>query len=331
MNKIDCMSDRSAGSPNITFVTDLTISSNQKKLACVLSNHFVNIYDIEKNACLTSIKLHTNTITSLRPSKYEDSIWFSSSFDKTFKCHDMRIPKSEVLVIRNLNEINSCSLSFNDNLLAVSQNESVNFYDMRKTICNDENSYINQDKLKPIACYNEIHSDIICDLQFSPVTEYLLFTSSEDGLLCTHDTRISNSDECCINTINANCPIRQFGTFGPNRGGLFCSTTVETLSLWHIASSQKLIDYSTIRDDFTIDYIINCLYNDVHDDLRLVCGNYDGKLQILDISSNDMSLNNRNFNNHDNGHTDMIRSVVELPNNTLATGGEDGYVCFHKM
>lgn len=147
---------------------------------------------------------------------------------------------------------------------------------------------------------------------------------------------IANSDECSISTMNANCPIRRFGTFGNKNQGLYCLTTVETLSLWHISSSQKLFDQQTLRSDFEgIDYLVNCLYNDTNDELVLISGSYEGNIQLFDCSNHrdddnsNLSLKLKNIDMV-NRHTDVVRAAVGLPNHTFATGGEDGMVCFNK-
>lgn len=47
--------------------------------------------------------------------------------------------------------------------------------------------------------------------------------------------------------MNAECPVRSVGFFGPKGEGVYCCTNTETLSLWHAAGAQRIKDFGDVR------------------------------------------------------------------------------------
>lgn len=47
--------------------------------------------------------------------------------------------------------------------------------------------------------------------------------------------------------MNAECPVRSVGFFGPEGEGVYCCTNTETLSLWHAAGAQRIKDFGDVR------------------------------------------------------------------------------------
>jgi WD40 repeat protein len=227
------------------------------------------------------------------------------------------------------NEIYSIDLCFDDSLLAVGNGHDLYFYDLRQVSSNLKNT-------KTLGQLNELHTDFITQINHIPNRPNLIVTAAEDGLLCIHDLLISNEDACTKYTLNIECPIRHFGFFGEDYDGIYVISAVETLSCWHYSSMQRLCHYSTIREDFHQDYLLNCLYHQDH--LYLITGSYNGDGKLMKVYPHNEIYDCIELKN---GHNDMIRSVFSVPNNfndqqkqlqsfsnlNFLTTSDDRYMC----
>jgi WD40 repeat protein len=314
------------------YVTHIEQSFDGSILLSSLSDFKISLVDISTLTKFSEILGHTDSINCMRQLKSNNNVWYSASSDKTICGWDIRSNcnnNSSSIICRNIlkDEVNSIAISYNDTLIAVSNGLSILFYDLRK---------VGDSKFPLIDTYEEIHSDVITQLEFSPSVISFLLSASEDGLICAHDITIADEDDKTISTMNIGCPIRKFGLFGPDYHGLYCISSVEGFSTWHFPSSQRLTEILDIRTIADIDYMVNCNYHgkDNRDDLVILGGKYNGDGKIFQISPDTNNTSHSCLNTLQNGHNDMIRTCVWINNHVnlntesykVITGGEDGYL-----
>lgn len=99
-------------------------------------------------------------------------------------------------------------------------------------------------------------------------TTNVLVSSSEDGLVCTHDTSKPNEEAALSSVLNVGTPLREVVFFGPSGEGLYCLTGSETLSVWHHDSAQQICDFgSDVRMHLSrsagcaIEYLVGCKWD----------------------------------------------------------------------
>lgn len=139
---------------------------------------------------------------------------------------------------------------------------------------------------------------------------------------------------------NTESPVRQLGFFGSEQEGLFALSTVETASCWHFPSSQRIGQFPSIREDFGVDYLVDC-WGSVSDPngLFMAVGYHSGQVQVCSVdpsgltplwslpASSDISLG---------GHSDTVRCcemINRAPSGAgvLLTAGEDSTICMWQV
>ena len=155
-------------------------------------------------------------------------------------------------------EVKALSVSFNDSLMAVGAQSSVLFYDLRSSLQSNmdiqlQNSNCNDSfkSSRPLGQYSNTHSDEITQLLFHPRQQQVLVSAGEDGLMSVFDTSRSSEEDAVMSILNNDCPIQKMGFFGHDSEGIYCLSTIETASLWHFPSAQRLLN-------FTGKYYISC-------------------------------------------------------------------------
>lgn len=125
---------------------------------------------------------------------------------------------------------------------------------------------------------------------------------------------------------------------------MYCCSNTETLSLWHAAGAQRIVDYGDIRAlsrgqspassgegkaegsrgnwGFDVDYIVGCRYEGEGDMLWLVTGGFEGGACLATVSP-DSIIPEAMLSG---GHSEQVRTFDWL-GDSLATGGEDGKIC----
>lgn len=88
-------------------------------------------------------------------------------------------------------------------------------------------------------------------------------------------------------------------------------------------------NYGDVRERFssegnTIDYMIDCFYDNQSEKLFLFAGSYGGDMVMFQPVPNDLI----HVASLAGGHNDVVRSVVNVPNSEfILSGAEDGRVC----
>lgn len=146
--------------------------------------------------------------------------------------------------------------------------------------------------------------------------------------------------------MNAECPVRTVGFFGPQREGIYCCSNTETLSLWHAQGAQRITDFGDVRSlahgdaaecsatatgnsggrvkgwGVSVDYIVGCRYETQTDRLWLVAGGFGGGACLASVSPDGIAPEGV----LERGHREQIRAF-DWRGSTVVTGGEDAKVC----
>lgn len=153
-------------------------------------------------------------------------------------------------------------------------------------------------------------------------------SAAEDGLMCVFDTSVSEGDEAVTSILNTECPIRRFGFFGESNEGIYTLSTVETASFWHYPSSQRISMFPELRETFQVDYLVDCMCLNDHNDIHLVAGKFNGGISLLKVNPAGLELSC----SLENGHKAMVRSSLclnkgDASTSYIFTGAEDSSVC----
>ena len=295
------------------------------------------------------------------------------------------------------NEIpTSLSLGCGGSLLCVGGSKgNVHFLDLRHVLCNkngrDDNDKAKVTTIPFLGSYVDAHSEMITKVRFArpppspllsfttnnsnennnnnnpyhPPSTNILLTTSEDGLICIHDTSKSNESLALISVLNAECSVYDANFFGPSLEGVYALTGVETMIVFHYESGQLLgsINGSSSSDSaqlgnnsgyqgttndlrgtlsqsigFDITYLVGCHWGYNSNSsvssspiLTLLAGNADGDGAVFRIDGPESSP--VPLFTFQGGHRASLRSFVVTctgdsnTSNTLFTGGEDGRLC----
>ena len=274
----------------VNYVTNIVANDDSTNILATSSDHSITIYDYNTLKLLNTFKAHLNTINDIK--QFNNSFtWLSCASDKTIRSWDTRINNTNTTTSNNIihkikNEILSFDISLNNTLLALTNGNSIDFLDLRMISSNNNSNTSPSSTNIPqntLESYEDIHTDIITQLQFTPYDPTLLASSSEDGLICIYDTKYMHEDDVTISTMNTDCPVRKFGFYGTTYEGIYSLSTVEIMTLWHSPSAQLLLSYPNIRSDHTIDYLVDCHYYSDTDQLTLLGGTYEGIGKVIPI------------------------------------------------
>jgi len=135
--------------------------------------------------------------------------------------------------------------------------------------------------------------------------------------------------------MNTGGPVRRMGFFGPAGEGIFCFSCTEEASFWHYPSAQRLLSCADLRQQFSIDYLIDCLEVGVGSTsnnlvgvgagVDLVMGTYDGKGLMCRVNP---GCPIQVTGTLEGGHSGVIRTCSSMSHQRqLITGGEDARLC----
>eukprot|EP00752_Nemacystus_decipiens_P008247 g7374.t1 len=333
--------------PRLEYVTQLEMNCDHKRLAAALSSLDINLYAADTMALAGQLKGHTAPLTQLAFDPSDASCLFSASEDGTVRGWDTRSRGTTVTLGESGEEVYSMALGYDGRLCAAGKDCLIEFFDLRKAG-------------KPLGTYTECHTDAVTQVRFHPHKRSFMLTGSEDGLMCFFDTEVSIEEDALDSVMNAECPVRSVGFFGPEGEGVYCCSNTETLSLWHAAGAQRIKDFGDVRalargepradaggGDATgagaeggaggaagpaaaggkewgvaVDCIVGCQYDAAADRLRLVTSDYQGSACLATVTPAGVTPDAV----LDAGHTEQIRTFQWM-GQAIATGGEDAKIC----
>ena len=318
------------------YVFQIDVSIEGTKLGASLSDNSITVCDSSSLVAVNKINGHSGTINGIEFSKTSPNMLYSCSNDKSVCLWDIRCTTSgPIIKVLYPEEVTGMSVSISDSLLAAGVESSVVFHDIRGcSIAGNAKGY------RQLGSYADAHSDVITQLQFSKQHPQLLTSASEDGLLCVFNTAAVEQEEAIISVLNTECPIRKFGYFGGDDDGIYALSTIETASIWHHPSAQRLANFSSIRDDLTMNYLIDCVYSADSDVLWLLAGDYSGSAVISRLEPSGATVVGQLP--ADVGHVSTVRccslvasgngnigssNSLSCPTGRLFTGGEDSRIC----
>jgi WD40 repeat protein len=301
------------------FALDCSIHPDRTRLLLNLSSYSVNICDTELRSQVL-IPCHSDRITASAFSTLNNEIFYTSSSDGTAKSWDLRSGLSPTATITFDSDVFAMTVNQSDNLLVLGVESSIIFYD-RRMLSGDVK---NQSRL---GTYSDVHSDDLTQLCFHPSFPNILGSSGEDGLLCLYNIGASEASEAAISIMNTGCSISKFGFFGPNGEGVYSISSIETLSIWHHPSAQRLAAFNDIRDSTGADYLIDCVEVSPDEELLLLTGKHNGEMNAIAVSSSSYRPTGTLLQ----GHSSTVRSICPVKytvDNTIKLGllstGEDG-------
>lgn len=293
------------------FALDICVTNDPSRLICSLADFTIELVDTELRM-ISQLTAHTDRITSTQSSSSNPDVCFTSSLDGTIKIWDFRNPMHTVAALQFEQEVSGMALNFNDTLVATGLENSVNFFDVRRL-----------DRNNCLGVYADVHTNEITQLKFHPEQKSLLFSGSEDGLLCCFDVSATEAEDTVVSIMNTECTVGKFGFFGPSQEGIYCISSIETLSLMHFPSAQRIANFTDIRENFGVEYLVDCLEMGDDSELLLLCGNHNGQMELLALQPGQYRRTGCRFN----GHSETVRSAILLSDSAkhrLITSSEDG-------
>lgn len=314
------------------YILDLKFFCHGDALLASASDLGLHILDAKSHlAPITSIKAHDDRISSIHCSCISPALFYSASVDKTVKLWDARSSSHLVASIRFDEEVQAMTANHSDTLIVAANGNVAEFYDIRKIV---SSGYRKSCKL---GVYGDIHSDEITQLMFAPNQHNILLSGGADGLICLYNTSASEMEDAVISILNTDCDIGKVGFFGPSLEGIYCISTIETLSLWHYPSAQRISNFSNIREDLNVDYLVDCFSSDENSALILVAGSHTGTFKLVAVEPNQFMQLYTDLH----AHTATLRAVTigrpsngssgELPFDSLFTCAEDAQVIHWKV
>eukprot|EP01040_Poterioochromonas_malhamensis_P003956 gene3956-4233_t len=300
------------------YVFDIKQSYSDNKLLVSASNHSITVYDYDLNLYHTHVA-HSDTITNIAFSKSSSNVYYSSSADNSVMIWDSRNLNAPCKVKFD-EEVAAMIVNDSDNLLVVNQGIDILFYDMRTLVSNK--------KPKPLGRYSDVHSDQVTQLAFSPTNPNILISGAEDGLIGVYALDAVEAEEAVASILNTDCPVSKIGFFGNNYEGVYSLSTVETSTLWHFPSAQRISSFQNIREQTNMDYLVDCIYENGNGQLYMMIGNHEGHTQLVIVNPNAIEEYS-NIMNYNNTTMRCVCAPLRLNQGgltTLYTGGEDGKI-----
>ena len=294
-----------------------------------MSDYTITLASSEELRTIAKVKAHTATINRIECSKNSPHLLVSAADDQWVYGWDTRsFNTGPVFGIKHSQEVSAVSLGLNGSLLASAYESTVSFHDVRFFDGSQHNS---MNRPKALGAHNDAHSDTITQLKFHPTQSNILASASEDNLICTFDVSVADVEESVVSTFNTESPVARFGYFGEDYSAIYALSTNETLSFWHHSSAQRLAEFSSLREQLSMDYLVDCFSAPGSNDIYLLAGDHSGKgvvAQMLPTSYNVVG-------SLQNGHGATIRcssaSFSTSSNGTpvlkIVTGGEDARLC----
>ncbi|KAJ3331567.1 WD repeat-containing protein 89, partial [Kappamyces sp. JEL0680] len=229
-------------------------ASRKAHFATSLSSGSIHLHDVNAFTAYQVIGPQTanSVISHIQFDSSNPHLLWASTRENQVVLHDTRTTSAPVHTYRCPAPVLSFDLNANHSILAagtelLGDDASILFYDVRAS------------PSEAIATFNECHSDDVTQIQFHPSTPNAMVSGSTDGLVCLYDLTSMNEDDSLYQVIKENS-VSKVGFFGPAFEYLYCSTHIETLSLWTFQDAENIVHYGDVRGaspDLSLDYCID--------------------------------------------------------------------------
>lgn len=125
--------------------------------------------------------------------------------------------------------------------------------------------------------FEECHSDDVTQIKYHPTQNTAMISGSTDGLLCLYNLETFDEDDALYQVIKEDS-ISQIGYFGAANEFIYCSTHIETLSLWAFQDSNSIKSFGDVRgaySDFEFNYCIGWTFDPTSGRLFVQGGSYE--------------------------------------------------------
>ncbi|KAJ3306701.1 WD repeat-containing protein 89 [Kappamyces sp. JEL0829] len=296
-------------------------ASRKAHFATSLSSGSIHLHDVNAFTAYQVIGPQTtnSVISHIQFDNSNPHLLWASTRENQVVLHDTRTTSAPVHTYRCPAPVLSFDLNANHSILAagtelLGDDASILFYDVRAS------------PSEAIATFNECHSDDVTQIQFHPSTPNAMVSGSTDGLVCLYDLTSMNEDDSLYQVIKENS-VSKVGFFGPAFEYLYCSTHIETLSLWTFQNAESIVHYGDVRGaspDLSLDYCIDWTFDAASGHLFLQAGSQSGNIGILDVTLSGVEL----VYTLNHGHEDIVRSVYwNMADRFLVSGSEEGKLC----
>ncbi|RNA39567.1 WD repeat-containing 89 [Brachionus plicatilis] len=340
--------------------------SSNSKLACLMSNQFVNIFDQSSLKSILKFKTleeSSKIATEIGFYSKNDDLVFGSSDNGSLKCWDLRQNQSteklhECLCFKTdeEREFLSADINLSDNFFIVGTNKNVDnavvyIFDVRMS-----GRFVHK--------LSESHSNDITQVKFDPSNESKFCTGSLDGLVCLYDLEqqsenivkipVDKNDEedetdsdedpdLMEQVFNAGSSIQKIGYLSSKCSGtdqLYAITYTNDLFVWDLQSHDVVHQFKSSNigtvgvssdGEQDEDYFFDCFY--MKPDLMTICKGYkNGKFKLLNCSDymDEICFETGGEDSSKRMHRDIIRSSYWNGQN-FYTAGEDGFLFKWKL
>lgn len=188
----------------------------------------------------------------------------------------------------------SLAVNAGGDILAVGYEEHVIFYDLRSPPLAGPASAPTALAPPSLGCFSNSHSGPVVQLAWHAAIPRHLLSASDDGLVCVFDTGIRGETDALVAVLNAESGVARFGVFGPQGAFVFVLTRTDTLSLWSLASADRVAEFGDLKAHLRgagveADYLVDCFCT-AEGRLQLLAGAHDGRLWALDVTPAGASL-----------------------------------------
>ena len=277
---------------------------------------------------------HQGTITGLKA--VEDKV-LSAGTDGLVKLWDLRQNKEKpVAKFGSSEKFPLHSLDVSNNRVAagtelVGSDAGVYLWDMRTN--------------KQALAYVDSHNDDVTEVQFHPTDPNgLLSLGSTDGLINIYNTSITDEDEAVYHTINNEASIHRagFGGGGDHKRvfvlshmGDFFNLDIPDPDVEHIENDPKPVLFGDVRKKWGCEYVCDVIITPMNSSTTLGgyiaagCNNDSVSFKLMPFpfdSSNGISIEQAIHLVGAHGD-EVVRAVhIDIPNQCIYTGGEDGII-----
>lgn len=195
---------------------------------------------------------------------------------------------------------------------------------------------------KTVAMFKDTHALDIVQVQFDESQPHLCVSASEDGNMAVFDLSSTiDEEDSFVGAVSINTSVSKLGLFGLNHERLWCSSGTESLHWWDwksfcnpssLSGAGVTSESFNVRENTTIgeqnsDYIVRCLYHE--SSMYCISGTVDGTIAIYPChdAHGDIMFGAHPQELLRDGHTDVVRDVMRLPDGNVVSGGEDGRLC----